>query len=72
MGSQPGGSHSRRSSSCPDRDRSAERAVAAWQRLPCTRVSIQPLVPEIWAARRSLRISDAHYMVLSLALSASC
>ena len=49
----------------------AGHAVASWQRLPCTRVSTAPLVPEIWAARQSLRISDAHYVVLSTALGAT-
>ncbi|MGD8201318.1 type II toxin-antitoxin system VapC family toxin [Ornithinimicrobium sp. W1679] len=48
-----------------------DQAVPAWQRLPCTRVSTSPLIPEIWAARQSLRISDAHYVALSTALNAT-
>ncbi|MDO5738734.1 MAG: type II toxin-antitoxin system VapC family toxin [Ornithinimicrobium sp.] len=48
----------------------ADRAVTAWQRLPCTRVSVEALLPEIWALRRSIRISDAHYVVLAGVLSA--
>lgn len=42
----------------------ASHALAAWQRLPCTRVSVEPLLADIWAMRHSLRIADAHYVVL--------
>ncbi|WP_165700149.1 type II toxin-antitoxin system VapC family toxin [Ornithinimicrobium ciconiae] len=42
----------------------ADRALASWQRLPCTRVSVEPLLDDIWDLRQSLRVTDAHYVVL--------
>lgn len=48
----------------------AGRALDSWRSLPCTRVGIEPLVPEIWSMRRSLRISDAHYVALCRVLDA--
>lgn len=48
-----------------------EDALVAWQRLPCARASVEQLLPDIWALRRSLRVSDAHYVVLCRALKAT-
>lgn len=48
----------------------ADVAIAAWQRLPCTRVSVKALVHEIWALRRSIRVSDATYVMLARVLDA--
>lgn len=48
----------------------ADRAVSSWQTMPCTRIDVEPLLPEIWALRRSLRISDAHYVALCRTLDA--
>lgn len=42
----------------------ADRALASWQRLPCTRVSVEPVLADIWALRQAMRVTDAHYMVL--------
>lgn len=43
----------------------ADRAVRDWQRLPCERVSVGRLLTEIWELRRSIRITDAHYVALA-------
>lgn len=48
----------------------ADRGLGSWQDLPCTRVCVEPLLPEIWALRRTLRISDAHYVTLCRVLDA--
>lgn len=48
----------------------ADRAAAAWRRLPFTRFPIDPLLDEVWALRHGLRISDAHYVALARALKA--
>ncbi|WP_109471145.1 type II toxin-antitoxin system VapC family toxin [Ornithinimicrobium cavernae] len=48
----------------------ADRAVHAWSRLPFTRVPTDELAAEIWALRKGLRISDAHYVTLARLLGA--
>lgn len=48
----------------------SDYAVAAWQRMPCTRVPVERLLPEIWALRQHVRVTDAHYVVLARALRA--
>lgn len=49
----------------------ADRAVARWSRLPCERVDPSVLVPDVWALRNALRVSDAHYVALALRLDAT-
>lgn len=48
----------------------ADRAVAAWQRLAVTRLSVEQLLSEIWSLRDTIRISDSHYVALAQALQA--
>lgn len=42
----------------------ADRALAFWQRLPCTRVSVEPLPDDIWDLHQAMRGAYAHYVVL--------
>lgn len=48
----------------------ADAALLAWTRLPCTRLDTEPALADVWAMRHSLRISDAHYVVLARMLDA--
>lgn len=50
--------------------READRAVGAWARLPCTRFPVEEMLEQVWRARHALRVSDAHYVTLALALGA--
>lgn len=49
----------------------ADGAFAGWQRLPCQRVSTEPLLADIWKLRQAIRISDAHYVAVARALDAT-
>lgn len=50
--------------------READAAVAAWSTLPCEQVPTALLTAAIWDLRGRLRIADAHYVALALALEA--
>jgi predicted nucleic acid-binding protein len=49
----------------------AENALRAWLRLPCTRLTTEPVLPDIWALRHAIRVTDAHYVVLARVLGAT-
>lgn len=48
----------------------ADGAVDAWLDLPCERIPTTSLLRHIWHLRGRLRIADAHYVALAVALSA--
>lgn len=48
----------------------ADEAIAAWRRFPCERAATQLLTAHIWALRTAVRVADAHYVALALALEA--
>lgn len=48
----------------------AQSALDAWVDLPCELLPTHQLTHHIWALRGRLRIADAHYVALSLALDA--
>ena len=48
----------------------AKSALKAWCDLPCEFLPSQQLTEHIWELRGRLRIADAHYVALALALDA--
>ncbi|WP_029251817.1 type II toxin-antitoxin system VapC family toxin [Paraoerskovia marina] len=46
----------------------ADAAVAAWTDAPVERVPTEQLTGRIWALRHAVRVADAHYVALALAL----
>lgn len=49
----------------------ANAAIADWRRLPCERVSVEPLIEQVWRLRAAIRVADAHYVGLALATSST-
>lgn len=45
-------------------------AVVAWEDFPCEQIPTAPLGRQIWDLRDRVRIADAHYIALALALDA--
>ncbi|SNS66609.1 Predicted nucleic acid-binding protein, contains PIN domain [Micrococcales bacterium KH10] len=48
-----------------------DAAIANWQDLACARIATGALNEEVWRLRHRVRIADAHYVVLALAMDAT-